>query len=120
MSKHELIRQGEIYICSLGDNNVGHEQTGDRPCIIIQNNILNITSGLVIVVPLTSRKKKYLPTHYILTKEKYDFLTFDYNVVLCEQMRCLSKKRIGKRIGQLTQEDLEKLLKIKENVFCIV
>ena len=36
MSKRQ-IQQGQIYICELGEN-IGSEQSGERPCLIIQNN----------------------------------------------------------------------------------
>lgn len=116
MSKRQ-VQQGQIYICELGDENVGSEQSGERPCLIIQNDILNITSDVVIVLPITSRAKKKLPTHYILTSEKYPFLNFKKNTVLCECIRSLSKKRLGKKIGEIEREDLNKILQIKEYAY---
>ena len=56
MSKRQ-IQQGQIYICELGEN-IGSEQSGERPCLIIQNNILNETSDVVIVLPITSKAKR--------------------------------------------------------------
>ena len=116
MSKREIY-QGQIYICDLGDNNIGSEQSGERPCLVIQNNILNATSEIIIVIPITSKCKKVLPTHYILTNDKYNFLTYDKNTVLCECIRSLSKKRIKKLIGQIDNEDLEEILKTKEYAY---
>ena len=46
MSTREIY-QGQIYICDLGNNNVGSEQSGERPCLVIQNNILNATSEVI-------------------------------------------------------------------------
>lgn len=116
MSKREIY-QGQIYICDLGQDNVGSEQSGERPCLVIQNNILNATSEVIIVVPITSKRKKSLPTHYILTNKKYDFLTFGENTVLCECIRSLSKKRLGKLLGQIEMNDLEEVLKTKEYAY---
>lgn len=118
MPKKREIYQGQIYICELGEG-VGSEQCGERPCLVIQNNILNYTSDMVIIVPITSKCKKQLPTHYILTKEKYPFLNFDYNTVLCECIRSLSKKRLGKLIGQIQNDDLDKILKTNDYVYKI-
>lgn len=116
MSTREIY-QGQIYICDLGNNNVGSEQSGERPCLVIQNNILNATSEIVIVLPITSKRKKSLPTHYVLTNQKYNYLTFNENTVLCECIRSISKKRLGKLLGQIEQTDLEAILEIKEYAY---
>ncbi len=116
MSKREIY-QGQIYICDLGSDNIGSEQSGERPCLVIQNNILNATSENIIVVPITSKRKKVLPTHYILTNDKYGFLSCNDNTVLCECIRSVSKKRIQKFIGQIDNYDLEEILKTKEYAY---
>lgn len=116
MPKKREIYQGQIYICDLGEG-IGSEQCGERPCIIIQNNILNYTSDVVIVVPITSKRKKRLPTHYILTNRKYPFLNFDENTVLCECIRSLSKKRLGKLVGQIDVDDLQEILRTNEYAY---
>ena len=85
--------------------------------MVIQNNILNATSEVIIVVPITSKRKKFLPTHYILTNQKYSFLSFGENTVLCECIRSLSKKRLGKLLGQIEQDDLEQILKTQEYAY---
>lgn len=116
MSKREIY-QGQIYICDLGNDNIGSEQSGERPCLVIQNNILNATSEIIIVVPITSKRKKPLPTHYVLTNNKYNYLSFNENTVLCECIRSLSKKRLGKLLGQIENSDLEKILEVKEYAY---
>ena len=35
------IKQGEIYMVNLGENNVGSEEKGVRPCVIISAEMLN-------------------------------------------------------------------------------
>ena len=97
MPKKREIYQGQIYICDLGEG-IGSEQCGERPCIIIQN-------------------KKRLPTHYILTNRKYPFLNFDENTVLCECIRSLSKKRLGKLVGQIDVDDLQEILRTNEYAY---
>lgn len=110
------IRQGEIYICRL-DDNTDSEQGGERPCLILQVNALNNTSPNTIVVPITSKRKKSLPSHYILDVTKYTFLIYRTNTVLCECIRTLSKAKIGKYIGSIDEYDLEEILLAKENCF---
>jgi mRNA interferase MazF len=111
------IYQGQIYICDLGNDNIGSEQSGERPCLVIQNNILNKTSDIVIVVPITSKHKKHLPTHCVLKQEKYPFMLFKENTILCECIRAISKKRLSKLIGQIDNDDLNNILTIKEYAY---
>lgn len=114
---NEEIFQGQIYLCDLGNNNIGSEQSGIRPCLVIQNNILNATSEIIIVIPITSKRKKPLPTHYILTNDKYNYLNCEENTVLCECIRSLSKERLGELLGQIDQSDLEAILETKEYAY---
>ena len=111
-----VILQGDVYVCDLKDG-VGSEQNGDRPCIIIQLNILNKTSKNVIVVPITSQRKKALPTHLVLNQKDYQFLNCKTNTVLCENIRSISKSRLKKYLGAINEDDLARILKIKEYAF---
>lgn len=115
MKEQRTIKQGEIYICQL--DGIESEQIGERPCLIIQVNALNNTSPNVIVVPITSKRKKPLPTHYILDTTRYNYLLYKSNTVLCECIRTLSKTKVGKYIGMIDDYDLEQILLAKENCF---
>lgn len=101
----------------LSIDSVGHEQSGVRPCLVIQNNILNETSDNVIIIPLTSQQKKIQPFHYILHKKDYLFFRKDETIVLTECMRCISKKRLERKIGSISYNDIQQILKYKEYVF---
>ena len=65
MSKQ--IYRGEMYYADLSPV-IGSEQGGQRPVLIIQNNIGNLYSPTVIVAAMTGkvRRKAKLPTHYIV------------------------------------------------------
>ena len=78
-----VYHKGDIYIAELGEN-FGHEQSGTRPVIIMQNDVGNYFSPTVTIVPLTSKDKKPgQPTHYRLDMKKYPFLTSS-STALCE------------------------------------
>lgn len=63
MSVHTAIRRGEVFFADL-HGGVGYEQNGERPVVVLQNDMGNRYSPTVIVAPLTSsRTKKPLPTH---------------------------------------------------------
>lgn len=102
------IYRGEIYYIYETEVS-GNEQAGGRPGIIISNDVGNEYSPVVIVVYLTTREKKPLPTHVkINTADKP-------STALCEQIETVYKGRIGKYIGQITdteQKCLDKALAV--------
>lgn len=104
-SEYIYPRRGEIYEADLGVGD-GSEQAGIRPVLIIQNNVGNHYSPTIICVPLTSKIKKDIPTHYTVTKEKYHFLTHD-STILCEQIKTISKRRLSHKIGMLSKQDMQ-------------
>ena len=48
-----VVKQKEIFFCQLGEN-IGSEQNGKRPVVIMQNNIGNAHGNTTIVVPITT------------------------------------------------------------------
>lgn len=105
------INQRDIYYCDFGDND-GSEQSGERPSLIISNDLGNVNSDTIIVLPITSKKKKDLPIHYILYKDIYPFFKDEENTVLTEQVRCVSKKKLHKKMGQISVEDFNNIVMI--------
>lgn len=103
------INQRDIYYCDFGDND-GSEQSGERPSLIISNDLGNVNSDTIIVLPITSKKKKDLPIHYILYKNIYPFFKDEENTVLTEQVRCVSKKKLHKKMGQISVEDFNNIV----------
>ena len=105
------IKKGEIYYANLSGN-LGSEQGGFRPVLIIQNNIGNRFAPTTIVAPITSRAKTDLPTHLCINEGECG-LTKD-SIILFEQLRTIDKQRLGDRIGELSEDLLvsanEKLL----------
>lgn len=98
------IRRGEIYIADMCMN-IGSEQGGVRPVLILQNNKGNKYSPTTIVASITSRvgTKKYLPTHFYLP----DGLGLKYrSIVLLEQIRVIDKSRLIHKIGKVPQRTM--------------
>lgn len=104
----EEIRKGYIFYADLGEK-IGSEQKGERPVVIIQNNVGNEFSPTVIIVPITSKinEKAKIPTHIFINKKKYG-LTYD-SMILAEQTTTIDKKRLGNYIGTLTEEEMLQL-----------
>ena len=91
--------------------NQGCVQSGRRPAVVIQNDVGNKFSTTTIVVPITGSHKKELPTHHELYKKDYCCLKYD-STILAEQVLTICKEQILNVVGQLREEDSEKLNEI--------
>lgn len=108
----KIVKRGEVYWATLGDT-AGSEQGGTRPVVIIQNNIGNKYSPVTIVAPLTTkiRTKHHVPTNVYLRPDEVG----RESAVHCEQIRAISKDRLGDYIATLSDErmkDVDNALKI--------
>ena len=94
--------RGEIYhVC--GANSVGHEQRGDRPAVIVSNNVGNEHSPVVEVVYLTTQQKKPLPTHVQI------YSSPKASIAMCEQIATVDKCRLYNLIGRVTEDELQRI-----------
>lgn len=90
-----FIKRGDIFYANLSPV-VGSEQGGERPVLIIQNDMGNKHSPTVICAAITSQMNKAkLPTHIMLPSHTYA-LPKD-SVVLLEQIRTIDKQRLGEK-----------------------
>lgn len=81
----------------------GHIQKNMRPYLIISNNKNNEHSTTVLAIPLTTKIKKNLPTHYKI------ILNNKVNTVLAEQIVCLNKTDIDSYIDTVNEYDLKQI-----------
>lgn len=100
ITQKSTITRGDVFFADLGQG-AGSEQSGSRPVIVLQNNIGNRHSPTVIVAPLTSKRKKTLPTHVLVPK--LGGLQYD-SLVLTEQIRVIDRSRMGRYVGQVCNE----------------
>ena len=81
----------------------GSVQMGKRPVLIVQNDVGNMKSPTVVVVPLTTADKKWqiahveIPTSTGLPKE---------SIALCEQIMTISKDCLGRKVGVIDSDEL--------------
>lgn len=94
-----IIRRGDIFYADLSPV-VGCEQGGIRPVLVIQNDIGNRYSPTVIVVAITSKSKKELPTHVELGCME---ALQKNSVVLLEQIRTIDRTRLLEYIGSVSR-----------------
>jgi len=97
-------RRGEIYIANL-DPVEGSEQGGIRPVVVVQNDTGNHYSPTTIISPITSHisKKPDLPVHVVC--QRIYGLPYP-SMVLTEQSRAISKTRMQRYVGYLTDEQM--------------
>lgn len=73
-----------------------------RPALIVSNNLMNKgPSGLIIVVPITSKDKK-IPSHIRIDPPQGGVAMPSFAV--CEQVRSISKNRLVKKLGKVQSE----------------
>ncbi len=85
----------------------GHEQAGLRPVMIISQDIFNERSGTVIAVALISQPQK---AGFPLTLELKTGSLPKQSWVKISQIRTLSVERIGKIIGRVSPEEIERVV----------
>lgn len=96
------IAQGEIfYIMPLGEQPDHDTFYGGRPAVVISNDMINEFNGVVSVIYLTTNPSENLPTHVAVNA------TMRKSWAICDQITTVSKKRIGKYVGQLNTKELE-------------
>lgn len=106
-------RRGEVYLVSF-DPTLGAEIRKSRPALVIQNDIANRSSPIVIVAALTSRFQEPLYPTEVLVRTPEGGLSVD-SVVLLNQIRSLDKQRLIKRLGALrpgTMVQVERALQV--------
>lgn len=76
-------------------------QLGERPYLIVSNNYCNEHSPIITAIPLTSKSKKWLPTHHKFVMNGIA------NTALAEQITCISKSNITDYIDTIEDKDLK-------------
>lgn len=107
MDNKRICFQWGVYLVDLGEND-GSVQDGIRPCVCVSNDINNTWSTVVQFIPLTSQDKRNLPTHLLLSCDKYKFLKSD-SIVLAEQLTALSTNSVVKFLGRIDGVDIDNI-----------
>ena len=96
------ILRGEIRWADLNPT-VGREQSGQRPVLILSQDVFNERSGTVIAMALTSQEPR---ARFPLTHELPKARLPKRSWVKISQVRTLSTERIGKKVGSVDTEEL--------------
>ena len=105
----DMVKRFEIRNADLNPT-IGSEINKVRPCLIVSPDESNKYLNTVVVVPLTSTVKPYptrLDCHF---QGKQGQLAVD-------QLRCIDKTRIGKKMGELDVETSQKVCSLIVETF---
>jgi len=109
------LHKGEVWQIRLPSAN-GHEQSGERPAIIIQDDTFIQTLPMVVVVPLTSvLSAKRFPATLVIQPNELNGLNLT-SIALIFQIRSLDKRRFIRKLGSVDQDTLNHILKILDRL----
>lgn len=94
-------------------------QGGNRPVLIVSNDVNNSVSPLVTVIPMTSKPKKmYIPTHVWVDSSQMGSADIGVDVasgmMLAEQITTIDKRRLMYRMCEV--KDAEAIKRIEHSV----
>lgn len=98
--------RGDLYFIKF-EQGTGSEQKGNRPAVVLQNDVGNLCSPTLIIATLTSRthKKRTLPTHCLLDTPG---LTKP-SIFQAEQIFTIDKSRVLRYMGHLSPEEMRQV-----------
>lgn len=94
------IKRGDIFYCNYSVEYVGSDQAGQRPVLVISNDVGNFHSPNVIVAAISSRNKKPLPTHMCIMPQESGLPMC--SCVMFESIKTVSKERLLEKKGHLS------------------
>ena len=108
MCDNGTYRMGDIVLVDI-PNNIGHQQGGIRPAVVVSNNIGNSVSPTIKVLPITTKRTvSKQPIHVHFKKGTVVGLIKD-STVEAESTWVINKWQIKKRLGRFSDEQLDKI-----------
>ena len=99
------IKQFDIWLANLNPGK-GTEAGKTRPVVIVQTDLLNDSNPSTLICPITSNVRPELDLLRVhLKKGQLDKLSD----ILVDQVRAIDNKRLIQRLGELNQEQIQKL-----------
>jgi mRNA interferase MazF len=100
------VLRGEVYWADLNPVR-GREQAGLRPVLVISHEALSRHSGTVIALAITSQPQR---AGFPLTHAVEDLRLPKTSWVKITQIRTLSVERLGRRIGVLSADEVDRIV----------
>jgi len=99
------IRQYEIWLANLNAGR-GTEPGKTRPVVVVQTDLLNGYHPSTLICPITSKVNKDI---WLLRVHLKKWQLDKPSDILVDQIRAIDNKRLIKRLGKLTKEEVQKL-----------
>lgn len=101
-----MTRRGDVVWVHF-DPVVGSEVGKSRPAVVLQNELANRWSPTVTVIPISSKVGRVYP--FQVRVEPGEAGMTRGGKVLCEQIRTVSRDRIGEALGHLSADRLQEV-----------
>lgn len=111
-------KYGDIYTCDLGLN-VGSELDNVRPCIVITSDKYNEKSTVITIIPISKKTKLFFHQVEINKYTVEEIESEIKGIAKLEQIRTISKGRLGRKIGKMSNEGMELINKAIEFHFSL-
>ena len=98
--------RGDILLVSLPASD-GREQSGHRPAVAVQTDVAG--EPMLMVAPITSNLKALRFKFSVKIEPSAENGLTQTSIVMVFQMRAIDKSRIVRKIGKLSDEDLERV-----------
>lgn len=100
------ILRGDVVWAELNPT-VGSEQAGSRPVVVLSHDVFNDRSGTVIAIAVTSQQPR---AEFPLSLEIMSVRLPKRSWAKISQIRTLSIERLGKKLGRLSPEELQRIV----------
>jgi mRNA interferase MazF len=99
-------KRGEIWLTDFNPAR-GSEQSGQRPAVIIQNDVGNRVADTTIIAAISTNLRSN-PTNVLIKSANETGLKQD-SMVKTSQLLTISKERLLKRLGKIDKQTIEAL-----------
>lgn len=99
----------EIWLADLNPR-FGAEPGKTRPVVILQTDLLPDAHPTVIILPVTSKVHKKVTILRVHLDQNINGLKSSSDILM-DQMRAIDRKRLQRKLGMLTEQQKEKVLR---------
>ena len=103
------VNQYQIFLVNL-DPTIGSEIKKTRPCVVISPDEMNLHIKTIVIAPMTTSSKNYPTRVKILHNKKK-------GQVVIDQIRTIDKRRIVKKLGELTIKEIKEVKAVIRETF---